>query len=251
MRLSVLILFLIVAIHANATRVVHVIVALADNQHQSIAKLPGAFGNGQNPKSNQNWGAGHGMKSHFDWAPEWVRMETAKPDVEHILDRAVWKHRDSAIYLIADAYDGRNIREATEDLLLFASGGGAGMISLGGKVIPSGGGANLIVYVGHNGLMDVKVEKVYRPEEDHDREVIILAPLSRGFFSNPIRASGAKPLLWTTGLLSTEAYTLRDALQGWVAGETDEEIRERAAKAYDQYQKSGMAGARRLLVTGW
>ncbi len=246
-----MLLCLFFALEGWAIRVVHVIVALADNQHQGISKLPGAFGNGQSPAGNLTWGAGHGIKTHFDWAPEWERLEAAKPDAVYILDRAVWKHKDSAIYLVADAYDGRNIREATEDLLLYASGGGGGMISLGGKVIPSGGDADLIAFLGHNGLMDVKVEKVFRPMMDHEREVIILAPLSRGFFANAIRAAGARPLLWTTGVLTMEAYTLRGALQGWVARETDEEIRERAAKAYDQFQKSGMSGARRLLVTGY
>jgi len=51
--------------------------------------------------------------------------------------------------------------------------------------------------------------------------------------------------------MAPEAYTLKAALNGWVAHETNEAIRERAAKAYDQYQKCGITGARRLLVSGW
>lgn len=253
MRLFLFLLLLAASLNVAALRVVHVIVALADNEHQGIAKLNGTLGDGSLPQSNINWGAGHGMKSHFDWAPEWERLETRKPDKAHILDRAVWKHRDSAVYLIADAYDGRHLREATEDLLLYASGGGAGIVGLGGKVIACGGNADLIVFMGHNGLMDLTIEKAFRPTDDHgnQREVMILAPISRGFFTHHVRATGAKPLLWTTGLLSTEAYTLRGALIGWVAHESDEAIRERAAKAYDQYQRTGIAGARRLLVTGW
>ncbi len=254
MKIRRILLFLVsLSIHYDsaALRVVHVIVALADNEHQGIAKLSGAFGDGSSPAANLNWGAGRGMKSHFDWAPEWERMEVKKPAQPHILDRAVWKHRDSAIYVIADAYAGRELRRATEDLLLFASGGGGGFISLGGKVIPSGGGADLIAFMGHNGLMDFKIDITFRAQDDVPNEVIILAPISRGFFNHHIRATGAEPLLWTTGLLSTEAFTLREALIGWVARESDEQIRERAAKGYDQYMKSGIAGARRLLVTGW
>ena len=250
-RLFPFILLLFASLESAAIRVVHVIVALADNENQGIAKLPGAFGDGSSPAANLNWGAGRGMKSHFDWAPEWQRLEAKRPDLPHILDRAVWKHRDSTIYVIADAYDGRSLRQATEDLLLFASGGGVGFVSLGGKVIPSGGGADLIAFLGHNGLMDHKIEKIFLPQKDVPNEVIILAPISRGFFANHIRATGARPLLWTTGVLSSEAFTLREALIGWVARETDEQIRERAAKGYDLYMKSGIAGARRLLVTGW
>jgi len=32
---------------------------------------------------------------------------------------------------------------------------------------------------------------------------------------------------------------------------SDEQIRDRAAGAYDKYQKCGLHGARRLLVSGW
>jgi len=51
--------------------------------------------------------------------------------------------------------------------------------------------------------------------------------------------------------MAPEAYTLKSALDGWIAGESDEQIRERAATAYDQYQKCGMKAARRLMATGW
>ena len=64
-------------------------------------------------------------------------------------------------------------------------------------------------------------------------------------------ASGAYPLVWTTGLMAPEAYTLKSALDGWIAGENGEEIRDRAAGAYDKYQKCGVRAAHRLLVSGW
>jgi hypothetical protein len=253
MRPALLTIFLLLALCAQATRVIHVIVALADNQHQAGPKLSGVLGNGQAPAGNQLWGAGYGVRSHFDWAKEWVRIpNVARPEAAHILERAIWKHRDSTIYLVADAYDGRHLREATGDLLLYASGSGETTISAGGTMIPAGGGASLVVFAGHNGMMDHKLDRVYRPQDpENDRQVIILASLSRGFFANPLRATGARPLLWTTGLIVPEAYTLRDALLGYVTGESDEQIRERAAKAYDQYQRSGMGAARRAFVTGW
>jgi hypothetical protein len=51
--------------------------------------------------------------------------------------------------------------------------------------------------------------------------------------------------------MAPEAYTLKSALDGWIAGENNEQIRDRAATAYDKYQKCGLRGARRLLVSGW
>ena len=51
--------------------------------------------------------------------------------------------------------------------------------------------------------------------------------------------------------MAPEAYTLKSAIDGWVLHESNDQIRQRAAVAYDKYQKCGLKGARRLLVTGW
>src|SRR5690606_7030807 len=99
MRQLVLLLCLAISTGLSAQRVVHVIVALADNEHQSMVEVEPAFGNGQQPSGNLLWGAGLGMRTHFDWAPEWERQEATKPSQPFILERAVWKHKDSAIYL--------------------------------------------------------------------------------------------------------------------------------------------------------
>jgi hypothetical protein len=66
-----------------------------------------------------------------------------------------------------------------------------------------------------------------------------------------LKTSGAYPLLWTTNLMAPEAYTLKSAIDGWINRESGEQIRERAAMAYDKYQRCGLRGARRLFATGW
>jgi hypothetical protein len=58
-------------------------------------------------------------------------------------------------------------------------------------------------------------------------------------------------LLWTTGLMAPEAYTLKAVLDGWIAGENQQQIRDRAAAAYDKYQKCGLKAAHGLLTSGW
>jgi len=58
-------------------------------------------------------------------------------------------------------------------------------------------------------------------------------------------------LLWTTGLMAPEAYTLKSALDGWIAGDNAESIRRRAAQAYNKYQKCGERAAAKLFATGW
>jgi hypothetical protein len=51
--------------------------------------------------------------------------------------------------------------------------------------------------------------------------------------------------------MAPEAYVLNAAVEGWLAGESGEQVRERAAKAYHSYQKCGLRAARGLFATGW
>jgi len=244
-------LFAFCALSAQTPRVAHVLVALCDNEHQGIVKVPAGIGNGQNARTNLYWGAGYGVKTHFDRSAEWLRVPCEPATEVHILDRAVWKHRDSAVYIVAEAYDGRSIREATIDLLRYASGASARNVKAGETTLRAGGDAALVAYVGHDGLMDFSIEERFTSSSRNSREAIILACISKRFFTEHLRATGAYPLVWTTGLMAPEAYTLKAALDGWVQREGRDSIRERAAAAYDKYQKCGINGARRLLVTGW
>ncbi len=50
--------------------------------------------------------------------------------------------------------------------------------------------------------------------------------------------------------MAPEAYILHDALEGHLSGETDEQVRTRAAKAYAKYQRISLRAAKKLLVTG-
>ena len=99
--------------------------------------------------------------------------------------------------------------------------------------------------------MDFQLSRFPLQEKRPHRDAVVLACASKQSFAEPRRASGAYPLLWTTGLMAPEAYTLKSALDGWIAGENNEQIRDRAAGAYDKYQKCGFRAAQRLLVSGW
>mgnify|MGYP006883467858 FL=1 len=79
----------------------------------------------------------------------------------------------------------------------------------------------------------------------------MLACISKSYFAPYLKQTGAHPLLWTTGLMAPEAYTLEAAMNAWVNGDSHVVTRYKAAGAYNQYQKCGINGAKRLLVTGW
>jgi hypothetical protein len=80
---------------------------------------------------------------------------------------------------------------------------------------------------------------------------IVLACASKSYFAPYLKNARATPLLWTTGLMAPEAYTLKAALDGWIANEDGERVRQRAAQAYDKYQHCGLRAAQRLFTTGW
>jgi hypothetical protein len=235
-------------------RTVHVFVALADNQHQGIVPVAPILGNGDDPQHNLYWGSAYGVKAFFSRSSEWERLAcTAKPKTE-ILERCVFKYRGGNVYLVADAYRGIEIRQAILDFLESAAGGEADNLSLSradAPKLPIGGGANLVAYVGHDGLMDFQLARFPQQKHAGHRDAIMLACASKQFFTDAIRATGAYPLIWTTGLMAPEAYTLKSALDGWIAGETHDQIRDRAAGAYDKYQKCGFHAAHRLLTSGW
>jgi hypothetical protein len=233
-------------------RAVHVFVALADNEHQGIVPVPARLGNGLDAVHNLYWGAAAGVKTFFSRSADWAVVRCGqKPKVE-VLERCIFKHRNADVYLVADAYRGDEIRQAILDFFDAAAGASPETITLpSAATLTVRGGANLVAYVGHDGLMDFRLPLVPRKKNEIVREAIILACASKQFFAEPLRLSGAQPLLWTTGLMAPEAYTLKAALDGWVDGETHEQIHERAAAAYDKYQKCGMRGARRLFATGW
>jgi hypothetical protein len=177
-----------------------------------------------------------------------------KPKPE-VLERCVFKYRTHNVYLVADAYQGREIKQAIVDFLTAAAGrnpeGIAVQASPQSFTLQVGGAANLVAYAGHEGLMDFTLPALPAKNDAAQRDAIILACISKSYFAAPLRAAGADPLLWSTGLMAPEAYTLKSALDGWMLRETPNQIHDRAAEAYSRYQHCSLAAARRLLVTGW
>ena len=94
--------------------------------------------------------------------------------------------------------------------------------------------------------MDFNLGNYPSSADNQTRRVMVLACVSRNYFCEPLANSGAKPLLLTTVLMAPEAYTLENAVEGWILNESDEEIRLRAADAYREYQKCGMRAASNL-----
>ncbi|MGC6431948.1 MAG: hypothetical protein ACON5F_12960 [Jejuia sp.] len=191
------------------------------------------------------------MKSYFKRSKDWVLLSVTKNPKTHVLERVLFKHATKNTYLLADAYDDKYIKNTTIGFLEATAGRHEVIVQHESKNLKFGGSSNLLAYIGHDGLMEFDVKGQFNPINTNKRDAIILACVSKNYFKPYLEKTKANPLVWSTGLMSPEAYTLKWALDGWILNESDEEIRERAAKAYNHYQKCGIKGAKRLLVTGW
>ena len=235
-------------------RLVRVFVALADNEHQGIVPVPKALGNGDDPDRNLYWGAAFGVRTYFKRSGDWKEVATFRNLSPVVAERIVFLHQSSATYVVADGYYGKDIRSAIEDFLRSASGRDPQIPDIKAENnkpmrMPA---ASLSVYVGHDGLMDFRLSQTFQELDGSPKQdVIVLACASKLYFAEALRPTGARPLLWTTGLMAPEAYTLKAALDAWIRGESTGAIRHDAANAYAKYQRISLAAAERLFASGW
>ena len=230
------------------TRVIHVLVALCDNATQGIVPVPAKIGNGGDPANNLYWGCAYGVSTFMKKQSGWRLVQSYKNPAPEIYERLVFKSVDRDVYMVADAYAGRHIKQTTTDLFDYAAGMWPEPLEIDGVGISIRGGADLLVYVGHNGLMDFEIERPQKALDDKKRDVAVFACASRQYFSGLIAETGARPLALTTNLMAPEAYVVLALAEGWVAGESAALLHERIAKAYNQYQKCGINGARKLFA---
>jgi hypothetical protein len=170
-------------------RVVHVFGALADNQRQGIVPVPAFLGNGEDPAHNLYWGAAFGVKTYFKNNAEWQLLRCDHATKMEVLERCTFKSRGGGdVYLVADAYDGSQIKKCVTDFLSAAAGLAPERISIPPSsaelFIAAGGAADLLVYVGHDAFMDFQVPSIAGRKEGKPRRTIILACASKPYFSS-------------------------------------------------------------------
>lgn len=229
---------------------IHILVALCDNKYQGIVPVPSKIGNGQDPDNNLYWGCGYGVRTYFKKSSDWTFIKSIKQDGIK-MQRLVFKHKQKNSYLIADAYNGMYIKDCTVDFFKSCSGQLKDVLDIDGKRIGVNGYASLVAYIGHDGLMDFSLSESFQNTDGKKRDAIVLACISKKYFAPHLSQTRARPLVWSTGLMSPEAYTLHDALAAYTNNQSPEAIRTAAAKAYAKYQKCSEKAARNLLVTGF
>jgi len=253
MKSPCLLLFICVTLAANnlfaGHRTIHVLVALCDNDYQGIVPVPKKIGNGDDPVLNLYWGAGYGTKTFFRRSAEWKLLSASRID-STILERCVFQHVTTQTFLVADAYRGREIRSTVEDFFFAAAGARVDTARIpGASGIPILGGADLIVYLGHDGLMDFTLDTPPSSHDDRSRDVAVLACMSKQFFGPYLSLYSVNPVLLTSNLMAPEAYVLDALVTTWIAGKSKQQIRQAAGAAYSKYQKCSLKAGLGLFST--
>jgi hypothetical protein len=241
----------------RAFRVAHVFVALCDNKNQGIVPVPAVVGNGQDPEHNLYWGASFGVKTFFRRSQHWVEVDgVALPPRPGVLRRAVFKTRGAlpAVYVVADAYDGAYMKEALTNFFDAAAGENENDVEADGQSLEAGGLADLVAFVGHNGLMDMGLSTISQKARsgvgDRPGSAVVLACLSHKYFAAPLASAACPPLITTSSLMAPEAYSLDAILRSWAAGDAPKVTRNKAGDAYANYQRIAAGAGRGVFVAG-
>jgi hypothetical protein len=232
-RLYLLIILLILAgvpVAQAKEQTIGVYVALADNASQGIVPIPAAIGNGDDPEKNLYWGTAEGLKGWFDRSKSWKL--TSKNDVPagDILRERIYHHARIDAVLTARAYRGAAIRHCLEDF----------------EAAVQNGSYDLVVFIGHNGLMDFTLPVLKGRTAGKQAPVadaIVLCCKSDPYFKPRLVAAGGRPVLLTTQLMYPGAFILDSAAETWLASRDPVKIRDSAARAYAKNQKLSQKSA--------
>ncbi|MEL6340758.1 MAG: hypothetical protein AAFQ65_12675 [Myxococcota bacterium] len=229
--------------------VVHVVVLLADNLYQGIVPVRPPLGDGGDPGENLYWGAQYGFDTHFKKSG-WRRIEAQPSKHESVLARSAFTRliRGRPVVVVGEAWNGRHSRGFLERYLMLLSGDAkAETIKSENRTISVGPDADLVVYVGHNVLMDLTP-----PSLDHLKhrkiDTVLLGCQSEKYFRPMLDLIGSKPWVSTTSNMAPEAYTLEALIRAYARGESPARVRRAAAAAYARYQNISLRSASRVFA---
>ncbi len=238
---------------SNEPLIVHLFVPLCDNINQGIVPVNASLGNGQNLKTNLYWGARYGIKSFLmnDKGWKFISSETNLNDT--ILERLILTQTfyKTTVILIADAYNGAKMKACLTDFLNSVAQIKTDSLKLpDSTTIHAAGAADLIVFNGHNGLMDTYLDTVINQTEIK-RDVAVIGCASYIYFYERLNYAGGYPLITTEQVMAPEAYCLSALIEHWAQFESGEKIEAQVALAYSTYQKCSLNGAKNIFKTGW
>lgn len=202
------------------TKNVKVFIALCDNISHGIVKVPAKISKGNIPAENLYWGCNDGLSSYFKFSKEWKLLRSEKTTDPHILECLIFSNKTLNIELTAEAWRGSDIStclQAFETALI-------------------SGKHQLVVYIGHNVLMDKVIIPPANPATI-SCDAMVLCCKSEEYFRKRLRKLQVRPVLLTKQFMYPGSFLLHDTLSPWLKDRSLAEIRLAAAGAYAHNQK--------------
>ncbi|MEM7010471.1 MAG: hypothetical protein AAF585_03205 [Verrucomicrobiota bacterium] len=216
---------------AQEVREIQVFVALCDNESQGIVPVNPRIGDGDKPAANLYWGCSDGLSSYFKTSKLWKLEEREENPEDGVLERLTFTHASvENVRLIAHAYRGSEIRSCMNEFFKTTT--------------DEATEAQLVAFIGHNGLMDFRLNGPAANESAPKRDVVVLACKSDAYFRERLESARLRPILMTDQFMYPGSFLLHDAIEGWLRDESVTQIRERAAKAYAKNQGISVNAAR-------
>jgi hypothetical protein len=187
--------------------IVHIFVPLCDNEHQGIVPTSASLGNGMDLKSNLYWATSGGVKRFFKDHPSWNFVQSVMNPSPHILERVIFSRtfsNNAHVYVIADAYRGDAMKKCLSDFFNSLSGMFQNSITVNGKTLPIYSGADLLIFNGHNGLMDTELHFVPIDQPSYaKKDAVSISCASGNYFKMYYNQTYAYPLVELNRLLSS------------------------------------------------
>jgi len=238
-------------INTNQPLVAHILVPLCDNEHQGIVPTSASIGNGMDPDHNLYWATSKGVKRYFKELKDW-KMERLSYDIgDNILQRVTFSKsfpNGAKVYLVADAYRGDRMPECLDDYFNSLSDHKTDTLIIGNDTIGINGGADLVAFNGHNGLMDENTKFEKATSQTRPKDAVSISCASRGYFKINYLETNSYPLVHTTNLLYPGAFILEGILNKWAMLGSDIDCKKAAGEAYYKHKpKSGPNGSQEFV----
>ena len=232
--------------------IVHLYIPLCDNEHQGIVPTSKSLGDGLSVRTNLYWATSGGTKAYFKKQADWELLYDSLNIDSNVLERVVFKKNIDRIpvFLIADAYRGDRMEETLNNYLSAIAGAHTDSVLLdNGTTLVGAGNADMVMFNGHNGMMDAVRLNNYPNKDGRKKDVVMNACVSYGYLQEEFMKAGGYPLVRTNTLLYPGAYVLAQIIEDWVKGVEEKQLCLNAGRAYCLKHDCG-AGSK-VYKAGW
>lgn len=243
----------------NQALVVHIFVPLCDNEHQGIVPTTASLGNGFSLRSNLYWATTNGMKRYFKEKKSWKLLQSIKDVYKDsvVLERVVFKRtysNQATVYIVADAYRGDKMLATLNHFSRAMSNSYTKKITLpDSSSIDIHGGADLIVFNGHNGFLDFPEDtptQFYNTTKSQ-KDMVAIACFANEYFEREALRAQAYPIVRAKSTLHPGAFVISAIIDDWAMLKPVEEMRLSAGKAYCEIHNCSIQTSKNLFYKGW